>query len=91
MRSVINRLDQPPVQTPVQIMTLPPYPKGKAVCWNLSILDSPPGELATMAAERDISPSQLVQELLWKALSAIQRAHVELDGTMNAKGAGRCR
>jgi hypothetical protein len=26
-------------------------------------------ELAALAAERGVSPSQLVQELLWKALS----------------------
>src|SRR5882724_600268 len=34
MQSVLDRLDQPTVSTPVQITTLPPYPKGKAVRWN---------------------------------------------------------
>jgi hypothetical protein len=57
------------VQTPVQITTRPPYPKGKAVRWNLWILDAIRDELATLAAERGISPSQLVQEFLWKALT----------------------
>jgi hypothetical protein len=66
VQTVIDRLDHPPVQTPVQITTLPPYPKGKAVRWNLWILDSIRDELVALAAERDISPSQLVQELLWK-------------------------
>ena len=69
MQSVIERLDQPPVSTPVQITTLPPYPKGKAVRWNLWILDAIRDELSALAAERDVSPSQLVQELLWKALT----------------------
>jgi hypothetical protein len=68
MQSVLDRLDHPPVQTPGQITTLPPYPKGKAVRWNLWINRTIRDELATLAAERDISPSQLVQELLWKAL-----------------------
>ena len=40
VQSVVDRLDHPPVQTPVQITTLPPYPKGKAVRWNLWILDA---------------------------------------------------
>jgi hypothetical protein len=57
------------VQTPVQITALPPYPKGKAVRWNLWILDAIREELAALAAERGISPSQFVQELLWKALT----------------------
>jgi len=69
MQSVIDRLDHPAVQTPVQITALPPYPKGKAVRWNLWILEPIRDEIATLAAERDIPPSQLVQELLWKALS----------------------
>ena len=57
------------VQTPVQITALPPYPKGKAVRWNLWINRAIRDELATLAAKRDISPSQLVQELLWTALN----------------------
>jgi hypothetical protein len=69
VQSVIDRLDHPPVQTPVQITALPPYPQGKAVRWNLWILDAIRDELATWAAEREVSPSQLVQELLWKALT----------------------
>jgi hypothetical protein len=68
VQSVVDRLDHPPVQTPVQITALPPYPKGKAVRWNLWILDAIRDELAALAAERSISPSQLVQELLWKEL-----------------------
>jgi hypothetical protein len=68
VQTVIDRLAHPPVQTPVQITTLPTYPKGKAVRWNLWINRTIRDELATLAAERDISPSQLVQELLWKAL-----------------------
>jgi hypothetical protein len=35
MQSVIDRLEHPPVQAPVQITALPPYPPGKAVRWNL--------------------------------------------------------
>ena len=37
--------------------------------WNLWILDAIREEIASLAAERDISPSQLVQEWLWKALT----------------------
>jgi cbb3-type cytochrome oxidase subunit 3 len=57
------------VQTPVQITALPPYPTGKAVRWNLWILDVIRDKLTSRAAERGCSPSQLVQELLWRALS----------------------
>ena len=67
VQSVIDRLDHPPVQTPVQITALPPYPQGKAVSRNLWILDAIRDELAALATERGVSPSQLVQELLWKA------------------------
>jgi hypothetical protein len=69
VQSVIDRLDHPPVSTPVQITALPPYPSGKAVRWNLWILDAIRDDLAALAAERGVSPSQLVQELLWKALT----------------------
>jgi hypothetical protein len=69
VQSLIERLDHPPVQTPVQITALPPYPQGKAVRWNLWILDAIRDELAALAAERGVSPSQLVQEILWNALS----------------------
>jgi hypothetical protein len=64
VQAVIDRLNH----TPVQITTLPSYPKGKSVRWNLWILEPIRDELASLAAERDISPSQLVQELLWKEL-----------------------
>jgi DNA-binding transcriptional MocR family regulator len=69
VQAVLDHLNHPPVQTPVQITALPPYPKGKAVRWNLWILDAIRDELAALAAERGISPSQLVQEFLWKVLS----------------------
>jgi hypothetical protein len=69
VQSVVDRLDHPPVQTPVQITALPPYPPGKAVRWNLWILDAIRDELAALATERGVSPSQLVQELLWTALT----------------------
>jgi Homeodomain-like domain len=69
VQSLMDRLEHPPGPTPVQISTLPPYPKGKAVRWNLWILDAIREEIASLAAARDLSPSQLVQEVLWKALS----------------------
>jgi hypothetical protein len=69
VQALMDRFDHPPVQTPVQITALPPYPPGKAVRWNLWILDAIRDELAALAAERGVSPSQLVQELLWQALS----------------------
>jgi hypothetical protein len=69
VQSVVDRLDHPPVQTPVQITALPPYPQGKAVRGNVWILDAMRDERATWSAERGVSPSQLVQELLWKALT----------------------
>jgi hypothetical protein len=69
VQSLIDRLDHPPVQTPVQITALPPYPAGKAVRWNLWILDAIRNDVAALATEQGVSPSQLVQELLWKALS----------------------
>jgi hypothetical protein len=68
MRSVMDRMNQIPVQTPMQITALPAYPKGKAVRWNLWILDAIQDEIKILAAERDVSPSQLVQEMLWKEL-----------------------
>ena len=37
--------------------------------WNLWILDAIRDEIASLAAERNISPSQLVQEVLWKMLT----------------------
>jgi hypothetical protein len=64
VQAVLDRLGHPPVQTPVQITALPQYPKGKAVRWNLWILDVMRDDLAAWAAERGVSPSQLVQELL---------------------------
>jgi hypothetical protein len=68
IQALVDRLDHPPVQTPVPITARPPYPSGKSVRWNLWILDTIRDELATLAAERGISPSQLVQALLWKSL-----------------------
>jgi hypothetical protein len=68
VRSLVDRMNSTPVSTPVQITTLPPYPKGKSVRWNIWIVDAIQDELKIMAAERDVSPSQLVQELLWAAL-----------------------
>jgi hypothetical protein len=64
------------VQTPVQITTMPPYPKGKAVRWNLWILDAIRDDIAAFAAERGVSPSQLAQELLWKVLNERCQAQV---------------
>jgi hypothetical protein len=69
IQAVMDRLDHPPVSTPVQITTLPPYPKGKAVRWNIWILDAIKEQISTLAAERDVKPSELVQEYLWKALT----------------------
>jgi hypothetical protein len=80
VQAVIDRLDHSPVQTPVQITVLPPWPRGKAVRWNLWILDTIRDEIAMWAAERGISPSQLIQELLWKALSD-RRSSMPLPGT----------
>jgi hypothetical protein len=68
VQALVDRLDHPPVQTPVPITARPPYSSGKSVRWNLWILDAIRDELATLAAERGISPSQLVQALLWKSL-----------------------
>jgi DNA-binding transcriptional MocR family regulator len=73
VKALAERMPATPEATPVQITTLPPYPKGKAVRWNLWILDAIREELASLAAEREMSPSQLVQELLWKALSERHR------------------
>jgi hypothetical protein len=68
VRVVMERLDRLPVQTPVQITALPPLPKGKAVRWNLWIHEAIKDEITRLAAERDLSPSQFVQEVLWRAL-----------------------
>jgi hypothetical protein len=46
VQSLVDRLDHPPVQTPVQITALPPLPPGKAVRWNLWILDAIREEIA---------------------------------------------
>jgi len=70
VQALVDRLDHPAVQTPVQITTLPSHPKGKAVRWNLWILDAIKEQISTLAAERDVSPSELVQEWLWQALTA---------------------
>jgi hypothetical protein len=39
------------------------------VRWNLWILDAIRDDIAALASERGVSASQLVQELLWKALA----------------------
>jgi hypothetical protein len=65
----MDRLDHPPVSTPVQITALPPYPKGKAVRWNIWILDAIKEQISVLAAERDLKPSELVREYLWKPLN----------------------
>jgi hypothetical protein len=39
------------------------------VRWNLWILDVIRNEVATVAAARELSPSQLVQEVLWQMLA----------------------
>jgi DNA-binding transcriptional MocR family regulator len=57
IQAVLECLDHPPVQTPVQITALPSYPKGKAVRWNLWILDTIRDDLAALATERGISPA----------------------------------
>jgi hypothetical protein len=67
--SLVERLEHPPGPTPVQISALPPYPKGKAVRWNLWLLEVIREELTTVAAARDMAPSQLVQEVLWQWLT----------------------
>jgi hypothetical protein len=68
MQSVLDRLDRPAVSAPVQITTLPSWPKGEAVRWNLWLPKSIRDELTTWARERGVQPSQLVTELLWQAL-----------------------
>jgi hypothetical protein len=72
VKALVDRVDRPPVQTPVQITALPPFPLGKAVRWNLWILDAIRDEVAALATQRGLSPSQLVQELLWKALTDLR-------------------
>jgi hypothetical protein len=57
------------MSTPAQITALPPLPKGKAVRWNLWIHAAIRDELVSLATQREMSASQLVQELLWKALA----------------------
>jgi hypothetical protein len=56
---------------------LPPYPKGKAVRWKLWILDTIRAEIASLAAERDLAPSQLMQEVLWQWLTERRRSTPE--------------
>jgi len=40
-----------------------------AVRWNLWILDAIKDQISVLAAARDLSPSEWVQEYLWKALN----------------------
>jgi hypothetical protein len=72
IRAVIERLDELPVSTPVQITALPPFPPGKTVRWNLWIHAAIRDEIAALAAQRGILPSQLVQEMLWRALNEVR-------------------
>ena len=72
IHAVLDRLDQLPVSTPVQITALPPFPPGKAVRWNLWIHEAIRDQIAALAAQRGLSPSQLVQEILWKALNDVR-------------------
>jgi hypothetical protein len=69
MRSVMDRVNHIPVYEPMQITALPPYPKAKADRWNIWLNIAIREEITAWATERDLSPSQLVQELLWKALN----------------------
>jgi hypothetical protein len=69
LTALVKTLVDPPGHAPVQITALFPYPKGKAVRWNLWILDAIRDELTALAAQRGLSPSQMVHKLLWKALS----------------------
>jgi hypothetical protein len=68
VRSLADRVNQMPVQTPVQISALPAYPPGRSVRWNLWMLEPIRDELMALAAARACAPSSLIQELLWKAL-----------------------
>jgi transposase len=68
VRSLVERLDAPAVQTPVQMTTLPPLPKGKAVRWNIWIHEAVREEITAQAQARDMAASQLVQEILWRYL-----------------------
>jgi hypothetical protein len=72
VQSVVDRLDHLTGAAPEQITALPPYPPGKALRWNLWILDALRDEPSTFATERGISTSQLVQEFLWEALTERQ-------------------
>jgi hypothetical protein len=67
--SLMEHVNQTSVQSPVQITALPPYPKAQADRWNIWLNRAIREEITTWAMEREISPSQLVQELLWKALN----------------------
>jgi hypothetical protein len=68
VQALVDRLDHPPVQTPVQITALPPIPPSKATRWNLWLPALFQEEITRLAAERGISPSQLVKEWLWEKL-----------------------
>ena len=69
VRSIMERMNHTPVHEPAQITTLPPYPKAKADRWNIWLNTAIREEITAWAAEQEVSPSQLVQELLWKALN----------------------
>jgi hypothetical protein len=77
VKSLVDRLEHPAGPTPVQRSALPPYPKSKAVRWNLWILETIRAEIASLAAERELSPSQLMQEVLWQWLTERRRSTPE--------------
>jgi hypothetical protein len=67
---VVHELAERPVQSTVQITALPPMPPSKATRWNLWLPTLLQEEISRIAAERDISASQLVKEWLWEKLQA---------------------
>jgi hypothetical protein len=68
-----------------QMTALPPFPPAKAVHWNVWILEAIRDEVAALAAQRGMSPSQLAQELPWKALTE-RRASMPSGGSRKTHG-----
>jgi hypothetical protein len=68
LANAVHDLAERPVQSAVQITTLPPMPPSKSTRWNLWLPTILQEEINRMATERGIPPSQLVKELLWQAL-----------------------
>jgi hypothetical protein len=69
LQALLARQPSTPVVPPVQRTTLPHPSRGKAVRWNLWIPEGLKAQLIAQAAARQLSPSALVQELLWQAVS----------------------